>query len=96
MSHRPRACTALAATQTQGSGTKTNSDLKTLPQEYHRYRTLFEQLKQYTLLEHSKHDHKIPLKEGTSLACKKLYQLSEKETPILKEYIDKELKLRKI
>jgi hypothetical protein len=41
MSHRPRAHTALAATQTQGSGTKTNSDLKTLPQEYHRYRTLF-------------------------------------------------------
>jgi hypothetical protein len=41
MSHRPRACTALAATQTQGSGTKTNSDLKTLPQEYHGYRTLF-------------------------------------------------------
>jgi hypothetical protein len=87
---------ALAATQTQGSGTKTNSDLKTLPQEYHGYRTLFEQPKQYTLPEHGKHDHKIPLKEGTSPACKKLYQLSEKETPILKEYIDKELKLRKI
>jgi hypothetical protein len=36
------------------------------------------------------------LKEGTSPACKKLYQLSEKETPILKKYINKELKLRKI
>jgi hypothetical protein len=36
------------------------------------------------------------LKEGTSPACKKLYQLLEKEIPILKEYIDKELKLRKI
>jgi hypothetical protein len=31
VSHRPRACMALAATQTQGLGTKTNSDLKTLP-----------------------------------------------------------------
>jgi hypothetical protein len=36
------------------------------------------------------------LKEGTSPAYKKLYQLSEKETLILKEYINKELKLRKI
>jgi hypothetical protein len=96
VNHGPRARTALAATQTQGLGTKTDLDLKTLPQEYHGYRTLFEQPKQYTLLEHSKHDHKIPLKEGTSPACKKLYQLLEKETPILKEYIDKELKLGKI
>jgi hypothetical protein len=96
VSHRLRACMALAATQTQGLGTKTNLDLKTLPQEYHGYRTLFEQPKQYTLLEYGKYNHKIPLKEGTSLACKKLYQLSEKETLILKEYIDKELKLGKI
>jgi hypothetical protein len=45
VSYGLRARTALAATQTQGSGTKTNSDLKTLPQEYHGYRTLFKQLK---------------------------------------------------
>jgi hypothetical protein len=77
-------------------GTKTNLDLNKLLQEYHGYRILFEQLKQYTLLEHGKHDHKIPLKEGTSPACKKLYQLSEKETLILKEYINKELSLGKI
>jgi hypothetical protein len=94
--HGPRPCTALAATQTQDTGTKTNLDLNKLPQEYHGYRILFEQPKQYTLLEYGKHDHKIPLKEGTSPACKKLYQLSEKETLILKEYIDKELSFGKI
>jgi hypothetical protein len=94
--HGPRPRTALAATQTQDTGTKTNLDLNKLPQEYHGYRILFEQPKQYTLLEHGKHDHKIPLKEGTSPACKKLYQLSEKETLILKEYIDKELSFGKI
>jgi hypothetical protein len=77
-------------------GTKTNLDLNKLPQEYHGYRILFEQLKQYTLPEHSKYDYKIPLKEGTSLACKKLYQLLEKEILILKEYINKELSFRKI
>jgi hypothetical protein len=71
-------------------------NLNKLPQEYHGYRILFEQPKQYTLLKHGKHDHKIPLKEGTSPACKKLYQLSEKETPILKEYINKELSFGKI
>jgi hypothetical protein len=92
----PRSRTVLAATQTQDPGTKTNSDLEILPQEHHRYRTLFEQPKQYILPEHGKHDHKIPLKEGTSPACKKLYQLSEKETPILKEYLNKELNLGKI
>jgi hypothetical protein len=42
VSHGPRAYMALAATQTQGLGTKTNLDLKILPQEYHGYRTLFE------------------------------------------------------
>jgi hypothetical protein len=77
-------------------GIKTSLDLNKLLQEYHGYRILFEQLKQYTLLEYGKYDYKIPLKEGTSPACKKLYQLSEKETPILKEYIDKELSFRKI
>jgi hypothetical protein len=94
--HGPRPRTALAATQTQDTGTKTNLDLNKLPQEYHGYRILFEQPKQYTLPKHGRHDHKIPLKEGTSPACKKLYQLSEKETPILKEYIDKELSFGKI
>jgi hypothetical protein len=77
-------------------GIKTNLDLNKLPQEYYGYRILFEQPKQYTLPKHGRHDHKIPLKEGTSPACKKLYQLSEKETLILKEYIDKELSFRKI
>jgi hypothetical protein len=77
-------------------GTKTNLDSNKLLQEYHGYRILFKQLKQYTLLEHGKHDYKIPLKEGTSPACKKLYQLLEKETLILKEYINKELSFRKI
>jgi hypothetical protein len=94
--HGPRPHTALAATQTQDTGAKTNLDLDKLLQEYHGYRILFKQPKQYTLPEYGKHDHKIPLKEGTSPACKKLYQLSEKETPILKEYINKELSFRKI
>jgi hypothetical protein len=71
--HRPRPHTALAATQTQDTGTKTNLDLNKLPQEYYGYRILFEQPKQYTLLKYGRHDHKIPLKEGTSPACKKLY-----------------------
>jgi hypothetical protein len=94
--HGPRPHTALATTQTQDTGTKTNLDLGKLPQEYHRYRILFEQPKQYALPEYSKHDHKIPLKEGTSPTCKKTYQMLEKELQILKEYINKQLQLRKI
>jgi hypothetical protein len=94
--HGPRPRTALAATQTQDTGTKTNLDLGKLPWEYHGYRILFEQPKQYALLEYGKYNYKIPLKEGTSPTCKKTYQMSEKELQILKEYIDEQLWLRKI
>jgi hypothetical protein len=62
-----------------------------LPQEYNEFRTLFEQPKQYVLLEHGKHDHRIPLQEGKSLICRKVYQMSEKESATLKEYIDEQL-----
>jgi hypothetical protein len=34
---------------------------------------LFEQPKQYVLLEYSKYNHWIPLQEGKSLVCKKIY-----------------------
>jgi hypothetical protein len=94
--HRPQASMDLAATWPVNTGVKTESDIKTLPQEYHGYRALFEQPKQYTLPEYGKHDHKIPLQEGKSPACKKIYQMSEKESATLKEYINEQLQLGKI
>jgi transposase InsO family protein len=67
-----------------------------LPQEYNEFKTLFEQPKQYVLPEHGKHDHRIPLQEGKSPTCRKVYQMSEKESATLKEYIDEQLRLGKI
>jgi hypothetical protein len=54
------------------AGNKSRSE-PILPQEYNEFRTLFEQPKQYELPKYSKHDHKIPLQEGKSPACKKIY-----------------------
>ncbi|KAJ8228025.1 hypothetical protein LV160_008960 [Aspergillus fumigatus] len=67
-----------------------------LPREYSDFKKLFEQPKQYVLPEHGKHDHRIPLQEGKSPVCKKIYQMSEKELQTLKEYIDEQLQLGKI
>lgn len=44
-----------------------------LPQEYSDFKKLFEQPKQYALPEYSKHNHQIPLQEGKSPVCKKIY-----------------------
>jgi hypothetical protein len=57
---------------------------------------LFKQPKQYVLPEYSKHDHWIPLQEGKSPTYRKVYQMSEKESATLKEYINKQLWLSKI
>ncbi|KAJ8174656.1 hypothetical protein LV157_008777 [Aspergillus fumigatus] len=74
----------------------TSTDQISLPEEHEQYRELFEQPTRYALPAHGKHDHQIPIQEGKSPACKKLYQMSEKESTTLKEYIDEQLRLGKI
>lgn len=74
----------------------TSTDQISLPEEHEQYRELFEQPTQYALPAHGKHDHQIPIQEGKSPACKKLYQMSEEESTTLKEYIDEQLRLGKI
>lgn len=63
-----------------------------VPQEYERFQDLFKQPEHPELPEHGPHDHTIPLKKGTKPSCRKIYSMSERESRILKEYIDENLK----
>ncbi|KAF7137056.1 hypothetical protein CNMCM5793_006907 [Aspergillus hiratsukae] len=85
--HRSEGSRELAATST---------DQDSLPEEHEQYRGLFKRSAQCTLPAHGKHDHHIPIQEGKTLACRKLYQMSEKESAALKAYIDEQLSLGKI
>ena len=52
---------------------------------------MFKQPEQIELLEYGPHNHKIPLIEGKEPICKKIYAMSEIESKVLKEYINKQL-----
>ena len=64
----------------------------TISAEYKEFQHLFNQPEQPELPTHGLHDHTIPLEEGKNPACKKIYSISEKESHMLQEYIDKQLK----
>ena len=59
-----------------------------VPQDYERFRELFEQPENPELPEHGPHDHTIPIEEGKQVACRKIYPISEKESQILQAYIE--------
>lgn len=68
------------------------SSLKQIPVEYKEYEDLFrEGPKNEALPKHQPWDHVIPVEEGKSPPFGPLYQLSEKELKVLKEYIDDNL-----
>ncbi|KFY06458.1 hypothetical protein V491_08615, partial [Pseudogymnoascus sp. VKM F-3775] len=63
-----------------------------IPIEYKEYQRLFrEGPKNEALPKHQPWDHEIPLEEGKSPPFGPIYQLSEKELKVLKEYIDDNL-----
>ena len=63
-----------------------------VPIEYKEYQQLFQEgPKNEALPKHQLWDHKIPLEEGKSPPFGPIYQLSEKELKVLKEYIDDNL-----
>ena len=68
------------------------SSLKVIPVEYKEYEQLFrEGPKNEALPKHQPWDHVIPLVEEKSPPFGPIYQLSEKELKVLKEYIDDNL-----
>jgi transposase InsO family protein len=65
--------------------------LAQVPEQYHRYRKLFEDRLEEGLPPHSEWDHEIVLKEGESPKFHKIYNLSEMELNTLKEWIETQL-----
>lgn len=63
-----------------------------IPEEYRKFRELFDQSINQPLPEHGPYDHEIPIMPGKEPVYKPIYQLSEKETQALKEYLDENLK----
>ena len=62
-----------------------------IPQEYIEFQHLFKQPERPELPDHGPHDHRIPLMEGKTPTCKKIYPMSERESKILREYIEEQL-----
>jgi hypothetical protein len=71
----------------------TNTDQKSIPQEYRRYTTIFkEDLPGEALPKHQSWDHEIPLVPGSTPAFKKIYPMNEQQLKALKEYLDENIK----
>jgi hypothetical protein len=67
-------------------------DTPTIPEEYKEFQDVFEPPKDGELPEHGPFDHEINTEEGKEPTFKPIYQLSQKESETLKEYIDENLK----
>ncbi|CEL08608.1 hypothetical protein ASPCAL11756 [Aspergillus calidoustus] len=76
---------ALAATNTEAKPEPT------IPEEYSRFQDLFQKPERPELPPRGPHDHTIPIKEGVELNYKRILPLNDRESRVLKEYIDDQL-----
>src|SRR6266516_2722367 len=70
--------------------------LKNVPKEFRKFTRLFRKEEEVRLPLRSRWDHIIELKLGTQLGYFKIYPINEKEREILREYIEKNIKMGKI
>src|SRR2546429_6944960 len=70
--------------------------LKNVPKEFRKFIRLFRREEEVRLLLRSRWDYIIELKLRTQLAYFKIYLINEKEREILRKYIEKNIKMRKI
>jgi hypothetical protein len=59
-----------------------------VPPEYHEFTSVFSEGEAKNLPPHRPYDHKIDLEEGTEPPFGKIYNMSETELKLLKDYID--------
>src|ERR1700738_13682 len=69
-----------------------DSDLSTIPPEYHEFADLFSKKKADILLPHWPYDHQIPLEPGTTPPFDFIYSMSPMKLKVLRKYIDENLK----
>jgi len=61
---------------------------KVVPPEYHDFANVFSEGEAKSLPPHRPYDHKIDLEEGMEPPFGKIYNMSETELKLLKDYID--------
>ena len=71
---------------------KTKTIVNKISFEYRQYKNVLKKLKkELSLSNHSKNDHEIILKDVNKLKIELIYNISDKQAQILKEYINKNL-----
>ena len=80
----------LRAEKTQDSEKKTEQEIleEVVPPEYHDFANVFSEGEAKSLPPHRPYDHKIDLEEGTEPPFGKIYNMSETELKLLKDYLD--------
>jgi RNase H-like domain found in reverse transcriptase/Reverse transcriptase (RNA-dependent DNA polymerase)/Integrase zinc binding domain/Chromo (CHRromatin Organisation MOdifier) domain len=79
----------LCATSQEPENPAQVSSLKKIPTEYKKYELLFQEgPRNEALPKHQPWDHTIPIEKGRIPTFGPIYQLSEKELAVLKDYID--------
>jgi hypothetical protein len=68
-------------------------DISHVPKEYHDFADVFSKSKADTLAPHRPYDLKINLEEGTAPPVGAVYQLSQSELVILREFIDEHVRI---
>ena len=77
-------------------GKKTEGPCKKVPEVYSKYQPLFDEEAASRLPKHTKFDHAIPIKEGSSPPFGPIYSLSQTELETLREYLERMLREGKI
>src|ERR1700738_531275 len=83
---------AMELTFTQINTTSSDSNLLTIPSEYHEYTELFSDKEVEKLLLHCPYNHQIPLKPSATPPFGIIYFMSPTELETLQKYIVKNLK----
>jgi hypothetical protein len=63
----------------------------TVPDEYSRFRDIFQKPKRPELPPRGPHNHTIPIQEGKTLNYKQIIPMNDRESRLLKEYINDQL-----
>jgi hypothetical protein len=83
---------AMELASTQVDTTSPDSDLSTIPSEYHEFADLFSNKEAEKLPPHRPYDHRIPLESGTTPPFGTIYFMSPTELETLRKYIDENLR----
>ena len=89
--YSPGALHQVASIATPSSSQEESPTIPEVPVKYQEYSKVFSKIEAAKLPPHRKYDHKIPLKEGTTVPYGPMYSMSKLELETLHEYIQENL-----